>query len=489
MPTMSLPSPRSSWGTFRLLWAFALAITWIWHAPSLVETRTSSGLPIRVALPVLAEIGPLSPDTAWSLWACTLIGAMVAVWVRGPVRRLSVAIAGTAALVLCLEEALNLKAYDRLLAWQSLVLVFAPDDADGDDESPVTASGFARFALVIVYAGLYGSTGWMKVLFEPAWATGEPLPYFLVDTSFGLRPLGVLASAHPWLLAPSAWLTIAFEALFPFVIWWRRARGPLLALGVALHLGIFALMNVGPFSLVALAAYPVLLGQERWGALVDWIARRRLHLPLLAAAALWGTLIALPLASPLLLPTWPAPFRAPSPGVRAEIVAALTVPGAHVWRAAGSHPRLTGPEHPKTAGERGAVAVLAVLDGHGVLPVALTDSPGETDTQLSSVGRMSLVPGTQRWPGLWGWILPSTSDFLTLQGTARSLRPCLTDAGVNVAFTRRIYADAGNAITDTGSRRSPALAPEKGVADTDLLDVDMLARLVTGLETCLRAAG
>lgn len=481
MPTLT---PPSSWTTFRRVWALTLLAEWTWHRSDLLATRSTAGLAFPSSVQWLAALGTPTPNAVLALWWTVMVGAVLAVVSTGWLQRFAVAAAGTSALVLGLEEALNLKAYDRLIAWQSLALVFAPSSVAGeDDERPSTAAGFARWGLVIAYAGLYGSTGWMKLLFEPAWATGKTLEYFLVDTSFGLRPLGVPASANRWLLAPAGWLTIAFETSFPFLVAWRRARGPLLLAGVALHVGIFALMTVGPFSVAALAGYPVLLGESRWNALVAWVRGRRLHVPLGLALGAWAALIALPLASPLVLPATPAPFRVPDPALRSSIAAALDEPDAHpVSAAAGPGRRLTAPASPKTAGQRGAVAVLAALAEGGYPSVGLTDRPEAGAVHLASLGRTSLVPGTQRWPGAWGLFLPSTSDFVTLQGDALALLPCFTDNGVNVTDVSMVVHAEGSAVTDTGPLRLPARVTS--TPDTLLLDLDNLARIARALRDC-----
>jgi hypothetical protein len=85
------------------------------------------------------------------------------------------------------------------------------------------------------------------------------LAYHLVNLYFGGRPLGVWASDKAWITMPGSWLTLFFEAGFPFLIWFRRTNPIVLAMGVAMHLGILCLMDVGPFSYCAIAAYPVLL--------------------------------------------------------------------------------------------------------------------------------------------------------------------------------------------------------------------------------------
>lgn len=481
---MSAMTPPSSWTTFRRVWALTLLAEWTWHRSDLLATRSSAGLAFPPSVQWLAALGTPTPNVVMALWWTVIVGAVLAVVSTGWLQRLAVAAAGTSALVLGLEEALNLKAYDRLIAWQSLALVFAPSVVSGDDdERPSSAAGFARWALVIAYAGLYGSTGWMKLLFEPAWATGKTLEYFLVDTSFGLRPLGVPASAHRRLLAPAGWLTIAFETSFPFLIAWRRARGPLLVAGIALHVGIFALMTVGPFSVAALAGYPVLLGEARWNALVAWVRGRRLHVPLALALGAWAALIALPLASPYVLPATPAPFRVPDPELRAAIGAALAEPAAHpVVPSTGAGRRLTAPATPKTGGQRSAVAVLAALAEGGYPNVRLTDTPEAGAVHLASLGRTSLVPGTQRWPGAWGLFLPSTSDFVALQGDALALLPCFTEQGVNVTDVSRVVPAGGSVVTDTGPLRLPARATS--APDALLLDLDHLARIAKALRDC-----
>lgn len=491
----------SAWTAFARGWAACLIVTWVWRASSLVETRSTSGVIAQGALQVTQK-WPITPGQAWGLWVILMAGAVVTAAAPASPRwltRVGILAAGGAALVLGLEEALNLKAYDRLLTWQALALLAASfgsgTAATGDaaDEDPRTAAGFGRYALLIIYAGLYGSTGWLKALFEPTWWNGETLTGFLVDTSFGQRPLGVLASGHPWLLAPSGWLTLAFEATFPLLVWWRPARRVLLVLGAAMHLGIFALMNVGPFSLIALAGYPLLLGQRDGFRFTAWVAQKRLLTPIGLASAAWASALALPLATPWVMPRDEALFRVPDPDVRASIIAALTDPESHPLRT-GEHGRhsFSAPANPKTAGERAAIAVLKVLgerDAKATLSLVdlasrtETPSPPKDEVFIASLGRMSVVPGTQRWPGAWGWILPDLGDFVTLKGDARWLEPCLVAAGVPVVDTHWVLGGDEPTLTDTGGYRQPAREP--GTPDVELLDVSGLARIVAGIEGCL----
>ncbi|MBK9975559.1 MAG: DUF393 domain-containing protein [Planctomycetes bacterium] len=58
-----------------------------------------------------------------------------------------------------------------------------------------------------------------------------------------------------WISAPASWLTLGWELLFPVLVLWRRTRYAALAIGVILHVGIFATMEVTHFSFTTLAWY------------------------------------------------------------------------------------------------------------------------------------------------------------------------------------------------------------------------------------------
>jgi hypothetical protein len=58
------------------------------------------------------------------------------------------------------------------------------------------------------------------------------------------------------------WFTLAFEIGFPVVLW-DRARGWVLAAGVALHVSVFATMNLGAFSEAILWTYLAFLAPRR----------------------------------------------------------------------------------------------------------------------------------------------------------------------------------------------------------------------------------
>ena len=68
------------------------------------------------------------------------------------------------------------------------------------------------------------------------------------------------------------WATLAFEATFGVLVWNRRLRPWVIAVGVALHLGIDVFLDIGFFSIAIFLAYVAFLPNEvgdRWLAKLD----------------------------------------------------------------------------------------------------------------------------------------------------------------------------------------------------------------------------
>jgi len=201
-----------------------------------------------------------SEGTAWGLWTAGLLGLFGLVWGGRAAKPGLLLWFGTTVLLL-VNETLNVKAYDRLFMWVTLAFLLSPIG-----ERKLTRkwrSPAGRWVLLVVFMALYGSTGWLKAIKEPTWWTnGDVLAYHMLHHYFGMKTIGVWASTQKWLLLPLCWGTVIFEAAFPVLVWFRRVNPWLLLVGALMHLGIRLFMNVGPFSYLALAVYPVLLHPE-----------------------------------------------------------------------------------------------------------------------------------------------------------------------------------------------------------------------------------
>lgn len=117
---------------------------------------------------------------------------------------------------------------------------------------------------------MYFAAGYWK-LGNPDWRAGDALHYILNNNLFQRMPGSVPVEMYPITVALT-YVTLFWELFFPFMLWWGPTRGLALALGVALHLGMWSSIELGVFSLTVLAGYTAFLNPWR----VEAWARRRL---------------------------------------------------------------------------------------------------------------------------------------------------------------------------------------------------------------------
>jgi hypothetical protein len=95
-------------------------------------------------------------------------------------------------------------------------------------------------------------------LMNPLWRDGTAVHYVLNSNVFHRFP-NALPDGFLWFAMVGTYLTLLWELGFPFLVLWRPTRYFVLVLGVVMHLGILAAMEIGPFHFVMLAAYPAFL--------------------------------------------------------------------------------------------------------------------------------------------------------------------------------------------------------------------------------------
>jgi hypothetical protein len=117
---------------------------------------------------------------------------------------------------------------------------------------------------------LYASAAMYKLL-DPAWRDGSVLHYILNYNAFQRIPGQVPPSIEP-LLAWIDYATLAWEALFPVAMLTRLTKRLFVLMGIGMHLSMWALLDLGPFTPTVLAAYFAFIDTEDARAL----------------AALWG---------------------------------------------------------------------------------------------------------------------------------------------------------------------------------------------------------
>ena len=114
---------------------------------------------------------------------------------------------------------------------------------------------------------IYFSSGVSKFSGQ-LWRDGSALYYALSHNIVQRFPLDVVPPSLQGLATLATYGTLAFELAFPFLVAWRRTRMVTLLAGVALHLGAWITLEVGPFSWMMIATYIAFISPERVAALV-----------------------------------------------------------------------------------------------------------------------------------------------------------------------------------------------------------------------------
>lgn len=266
------PVWAGGWTATRLVYGTVCLLFLLHQAPALADAYASEDMVFANWPFYLADHVRITLRTAWVIWGLGVLG-LVGVLAGGRWTRPGLLLYLLCQWTLLAAEALNIKAHDRLSLWIAVGLLLAPNERGLTTKWRGPA---ARWFVMIVYCGIYGSTGWLKLLEEPAWWNGEVLAFHLVHRYFAGGALAAWVSGQSWLVTPMGWITVIFEAAFPLLVWIPRVNPWLLLVAGGFHVGVAALMNVGKFSWIALSAYPVLLHPD---------VARRIHARLFARKA------------------------------------------------------------------------------------------------------------------------------------------------------------------------------------------------------------
>jgi hypothetical protein len=237
-------------------------------------------------------LGGVTPATVWTMTAlCLGSGLLLVVGLGG---RLTALVVLQSYLALTRLNPAAAGAYDWFLTNGLWLLVLARSTATlsldcrlrtGRWTSPVPVPAWPRYLAVFQLVLVYWSTGMHKL--SPSWTPLEgcsALYYILQQPSWQRCGMEWLAWVYPLTQVGTAvtWLWEVTSPLLLLALWYRhtrerpgrlralfnavRYRELFVAVGVVMHLGVFVLMEVGPFSWVSLAFYACLFGPAEWEA-------------------------------------------------------------------------------------------------------------------------------------------------------------------------------------------------------------------------------
>ena len=126
----------------------------------------------------------------------------------------------------------------------------------------------AQVALVYLSSGLFKLLG-------AVWRDGSAIHYITGHNVYGrIFDVYALPASLDWVLTLTTYGTLFWELGFAFLLLNRTTRRVALLLGIAMHLGILALMEVGPFTWMMLATYVAFLDPH---AVSQFVSRRFLR--------------------------------------------------------------------------------------------------------------------------------------------------------------------------------------------------------------------
>lgn len=305
-----LACSRTESGTSLALIRILLGLAVLWTLGSVIVTDTVDvlwvdarygGMRNLVRHPLVEALGGATPDVVHGLVASGLVlGSALTLGLGGRL---------TPLLTLFLMKTLTSRhpeaggSYDLLLHNGLWLAVLAPTTATLSADARLATGRWLRdtpvgmwgrylfaFQLVLVYT----STGWQKL--SAYWTPGgdfSALYYIFQQPSWQRMDLAWTAWIFPLtqLATAVSWVWEVTGPLLLLAVWaedtptrsgrWRRllvrwhVRDVYAGIGLAMHLVLLVLMNVGPFTPVTLAYYPALYAPRVWErAIRRGIARR-----------------------------------------------------------------------------------------------------------------------------------------------------------------------------------------------------------------------
>lgn len=276
--TAAMTLIRVGWGAVAALWALTLL-------PDVHPFMTDGEL--RYPDNLAKGSWNILDAIEWSgapLVACLLLVVTGVTTMVGLRTRLSAAVAALCMLSLQRTSPLIFNSGDLLLRQIGIAVALAPCglllsldsvrvSRGGDTRPPPWRAPWAQRFLQLNLALGYLLSAWAKAR-GTTWHDGTAVQRALriTDVARFTPPDWFLEQDD--LLNLLTWATLAFEACFLFLVWNRRVRPWLLLVGVAFHLGIDLMFDVGFFTPALLLCYLAFLPPETADRWVAWIGER-----------------------------------------------------------------------------------------------------------------------------------------------------------------------------------------------------------------------
>lgn len=116
----------------------------------------------------------------------------------------------------------------------------------------------ARWNIVLVYV----LAAWYK-LEDPLWLNGTAV-YWIAQVETFSNDFIHWMMQEPWIYIPATYAALAYQLLFPVLVWFKKIKMPLLIIGALFHLFIAFGMGVFSFGIIMILSYRFFIEKNDW---------------------------------------------------------------------------------------------------------------------------------------------------------------------------------------------------------------------------------
>jgi len=129
--------------------------------------------------------------------------------------------------------------------------------------------------LLIQICILYFFSAFYK-MYDPNWTSGEAIMYISRIDNYSSAPFEWLFGDRLWLSMIATYLTLAYQILFPLLVWFKKVKTPFLIIGVVFHLGIAFGMGIFSFGIIMIIVYILFLDLKQIKRMKSYLKESKL---------------------------------------------------------------------------------------------------------------------------------------------------------------------------------------------------------------------
>lgn len=131
-------------------------------------------------------------------------------------------------------------------------------------EQTFILSKWAIYAIMLHLCYIYISNAYFKIQ-NIEWQSGYAIAYFFKSAEgldvFSIKDIFMKSSL---LIRVSTWLILTYQIIFPFLIWFKKIRIPLLIFGIITHFFMGFVLQAYKFEMIVMLHFAFFITDEEW---------------------------------------------------------------------------------------------------------------------------------------------------------------------------------------------------------------------------------